>query len=350
MPGAWPNPAIEVTVVAPEPGRDGASWVAAGMLAPVTEVQFGESELTTLLLEGAHQWPALCRTTSSGPAGETIGYDQSGTLTVAFNPSDGAALRDLLAYQQSLGLTAHPRTASQCRALVPALSPMVGAGVEVPGDHQVDNRALLSRPGLRPASGTTSASRPTRATELDRRSGRAPGRGGPPRRRPHPPGGRHRHRLPSKAWKRRGCPRSGRSRATSCAWAPARAWCPSTGPCGRWSTAARSTWCRGADGSVVVGATVEERGDDLGVQAGAVHQLLDDARAVLPGIDEMHLLESSAGLRPATPDNQPFIGWTALPGRGRRLRALPQRHPAGPHTAAIITDLFAHAAISAVPA
>ena len=31
----------EVTVVAPAPGRDGASWVAAGMLAPVTEAHFG---------------------------------------------------------------------------------------------------------------------------------------------------------------------------------------------------------------------------------------------------------------------------------------------------------------------
>ena len=42
-----------VTLVAPDPGRDGASWVAAGMLAPVTEVQFGEAPLTELLLEGA---------------------------------------------------------------------------------------------------------------------------------------------------------------------------------------------------------------------------------------------------------------------------------------------------------
>src|ERR1700722_8101119 len=41
----------DVTVVAPGPvpGRDGASWVAAGMLAPVTEAQFGESALTRLL-------------------------------------------------------------------------------------------------------------------------------------------------------------------------------------------------------------------------------------------------------------------------------------------------------------
>ncbi|MGH9093091.1 MAG: FAD-dependent oxidoreductase, partial [Acidimicrobiales bacterium] len=69
-----------------------------------------------------------------------------------------------------------------------------------------------------------------------------------------------------------------------------------------------------ADGSLVVGATVEERGEDRAVQAGAVHALLDDARALVPGIDELELVECSAGLRPATPDNGPYVGWTPVPG------------------------------------
>ena len=57
----------EVTVVAPTPGRDGASWVAAGMLAPVNEVQYGESALTALRLESARLWPALPRGRSGAP-------------------------------------------------------------------------------------------------------------------------------------------------------------------------------------------------------------------------------------------------------------------------------------------
>ena len=66
------------------------------------------------------------------------------------------------------------------------------------------------------------------------------------------------------------------------------------------------------DGSVVVGATMEERGSETSVQAGAVHQLLSDARDILPGLDEMELLEARSGLRPATPDNTPCVGWTRL--------------------------------------
>ena len=105
----------EVTVVAPAPGRDGASWVAAGMLAPVTEAQFGESALTALLVEGARRWPAFAAALE-GATGHAIGYDTTGTVTVALDASDRASLDDLLAYQHSLGLEAHRRSASECRA------------------------------------------------------------------------------------------------------------------------------------------------------------------------------------------------------------------------------------------
>ena len=132
----------DVTLVAPSPGRDGASWVAAGMLAPVTEAHFGESALTALLVEGAERWPAFAAALEHA-SGHTIGYETAGTVTVALDASDRASLDDLLAYQHSLGLQAHRRSPSHCRRLVPALSPALRGGIEVPGDHQVDNRALL---------------------------------------------------------------------------------------------------------------------------------------------------------------------------------------------------------------
>src|SRR5581483_6267795 len=63
-----------------------------------------------------------------------------------------------------------------------------------------------------------------------------------------------------------------------------------------------------ADGEVVVGATQEERGHDLTVTAGAVHDLLRDARQVLPVTSELILAETCVGLRPGTPDNGPVVG------------------------------------------
>jgi glycine oxidase len=65
---------------------------------------------------------------------------------------------------------------------------------------------------------------------------------------------------------------------------------------------------------VVVGATVEEKGFDCTVQAGAVYDLLRDARSIVPGLDEYELTETSVGLRPGSPDNAPSIGPTAVPG------------------------------------
>ncbi len=68
------------------------------------------------------------------------------------------------------------------------------------------------------------------------------------------------------------------------------------------------------DRTVVVGATVEERGFDDEVTAGAVYELLRDAHRVVPGITEMILGEVSAGLRPGSPDNAPIVGPAAGEG------------------------------------
>jgi glycine oxidase len=66
------------------------------------------------------------------------------------------------------------------------------------------------------------------------------------------------------------------------------------------------------DGTIVIGATVEEMGYDTSIQAGAVYQLLRDARSIVPGITELELAECHAGLRPGSPDNGPFVGWTQV--------------------------------------
>ncbi len=69
-----------------------------------------------------------------------------------------------------------------------------------------------------------------------------------------------------------------------------------------------------ADGELVVGATSEETGWETTVTAGGVYELLRDAHELVPGITELPLTETRAGLRPASPDNAPLLGPTALPG------------------------------------
>jgi glycine oxidase len=62
------------------------------------------------------------------------------------------------------------------------------------------------------------------------------------------------------------------------------------------------------DGRYVLGGTVEERGFDTSVTAGAAYELLRDASEVVPGVLELEIEEHVAGLRPGTPDNAPLLG------------------------------------------
>jgi glycine oxidase len=339
----------DVTLVAPNPGRDGASWVAAGMLAPVTEVQFGEARLTELLLEGAAAWKEFA-TSLERASGHDVGYDESGTLTVALDASDRAVLDQLLAYQHALGGTAHRRTATECRAMVPSLTPNLRGGIEVPGDHHVDNRALLGAlvaacraGGVRFVTGRVAtviagaggsvphgpavelidggrldsdfvlvaAGTGTPAIGgLAGPVGAGPVGAGPVEAGVAPPGTGLPEIRPVKGHILRLGPPPGAGGGMMGSDPP-----PLLPRTVRALARGRSIYLvPRPDGTVVVGATMEERGDDLTVRAGAVHELLCDARAIVPGIDEFVLLEAQAGLRPATPDNLPFVGWTDLPG------------------------------------
>jgi len=371
-----------VTVVAPTPGRDGASWVAAGMLAPVTEVQFGEAALTEFLLGGARAWKEFSAALEEA-SGHDIGYDQSGTLTVALDTSDRAALDQLLAYQHTLGCTAHRRTASECRRLVPALSPMVCGGIEVPGDHHVDNRALLrALVAASRAAGVTFVPLTVTAISAGESLG-GPLHGGPANGGPAnggPANGGPAHGGPANGGPANGGPvavlsdgsRLDADRILLAAGVgtphvgglegaglpeirPVKGHILRLGPAGsdvggpplltrtvRALVHGRSIYLvPRPDRTLVVGATMEERGHDVTVRAGAVHELLCDARAVVPGIDELELLEAQAGLRPATLDNTPVVGWTALDGVAVASGHFRNGMLLAPVTAATVVDLFA---------
>jgi glycine oxidase len=62
------------------------------------------------------------------------------------------------------------------------------------------------------------------------------------------------------------------------------------------------------DGTVLIGATVEDVGFDERNTAAGVRTLLDAARALLPQMEEATFVEARAGLRPATSDGLPIIG------------------------------------------
>ncbi|PWG73478.1 glycine oxidase ThiO, partial [Enterococcus hirae] len=65
---------------------------------------------------------------------------------------------------------------------------------------------------------------------------------------------------------------------------------------------------------LIIGATVEEMGFDTGLTAGGMFELLRQAYDTLPGIYELPVVETWAGLRPASRDDAPILGPSALDG------------------------------------
>jgi glycine oxidase len=72
-------------------------------------------------------------------------------------------------------------------------------------------------------------------------------------------------------------------------------------------------------GRAIIGATVEDVGFDKTVHTPQISDLQDQAARLLPQLRDAEVLESWAGLRPATPDRLPLLG--AHPTRPRHLIA-----------------------------
>jgi glycine oxidase len=295
---------MTVTVVDEAPGR-GASWAAAGMLAPVTEVHYGERPLLDLNLAAAGRWPSFAAEVEEA-SGRPVGYRPGGTLAVARDADDNAALEELYRFQLRCGLEVERLRSRECRQLEPGLHPGVRGGVLAAGDHQVDNRALVQallaaceRAGVGLVAGRVAEL----AVEGDRVTGVVLADGGT--------------LAAGAVVLAAGCWSGGLGGLAAEALPPVR---PVKGQLLYLRGPADQPLCsrnvRGlevyvvprGDGRVVVGATVEEQGFDTTVTAGAVHDLLRAALELLPDAAELELTETVVGLRPGSPDNAPMLG------------------------------------------
>lgn len=310
-----------VVVVDPAPGS-GASGVAAGMLAPVTEARLGEEPLLRLNRASWARWPAFAADVEAA-GGRPVGYRDDGTLMVALDADDRAVLEDLAARHRAMGLAVEPLRGRQARALEPGLAPGVRAGLLAADERSVDPAALveallaaataagvvLLRAEVARITCTPAGDRATGLVTTDRaaagaeqveagtivlaagaRSGTVAGL--PDHVRPpvrpikgevltlrQPPGD------PLLARTVRGI-----VKGTSVYLVPR------------------------LDGRIVVGATSEERGWDTTPTAGGAYALLRDALLLVPGLDDAELVGVRAGLRPGSPDDLPIIGHTGVAG------------------------------------
>jgi glycine oxidase len=267
---------------------EGASHVAAGMLAPVSEAEVGHGGLIADGLAAAAAWPAYA-------AELGVALHTAGTLHVARDRDEAEVLDRELAFRQRCGLRVERLLPSAARRLEPALAPTVRLALRIPDDHAVDPREVVAALAARVREAGVTVHEHAPVTALDAVPGATVV-------------------LAAGAW-------SGQLLGDL----PVR---PVKGqilrlrdPSGPGLLDHVLRFAGGylvprGDGRYVLGATVEERGFDQTVTAGGVYELLRDATELVPGISELVIEETAAGLRPATPGELPL-----LERRGRVLVA-----------------------------
>ncbi|MGW0707777.1 glycine oxidase ThiO [Streptomyces sp. NPDC002643] len=306
---------LTTAVVDPEPGG-GAARVAAGMLAAVTELHYGEQTLLGLNLESARRYPDFVAELTEA-TGQDLGYRRSGTLAVALDADDRAHLRELHALQRRSGLDSEWLSGRDCRRLEPMLAPGVRGGLRVDGDHQIDPRRL-ARALVTACERAGVVFHRAWAEELLTTSGRASGvrtSGGT-----RPTAGQVVLAGGSLSGRLAGVPEKVLPPVRPVKGQVLRLTVPK--PYAPFLSRTVRAVVRGShvylvpreNGELVVGATSEELGWDTTVTAGGVYELLRDAHELVPGITELPLTETRAGLRPGSPDNAPLLGPTELDG------------------------------------
>lgn len=309
-----------VAVIDPAPAT-GATYAAAGMLAPVSELHYQEEDLLDLMLASAQLYSTFIEPLGAAEAG----YQTTATITVGADPADRQSLTDLRQAQLAHGLSVEQLTIREARSREPLLSPRLSGAFSIDRDHQVDPRRLADR--LRSAITALAVAKKWKYDHFIQQNAVA-----------------LLHEHPSDAGSRvNGVTLADGSRL----WAsevivasglsasqleglpdwlalPLR---PVHGDIIRlripdhlrpFLTATIRGLVRGlpvylvprADGTVVLGATAREDGFG-GVSAGGVHQLLRDAQVLVPAVAELELIEVIARARPATPDNAPLLGRVA---------------------------------------
>jgi glycine oxidase len=322
-----------------DPGG-GATRVAAGMLAPVGELSFGEPELLELTLAAARAYPEFVAELEDA-SGMGTAYEQLGGLHVALDRDEASQLRRVHDLQRSLELEAEWLPPRRCRELEPGLTPSFHGGVLAPGEAAVDPRALtlalleaLRAEGAEVLAGTEVVEGIFEGERMTGVRVRPAGDGS------DETGGSSDKK--ESEMRRDFSPDTGEKSlqaetvvlATG-AWAGATEWLPEPArppvrpvkgqvlelrrrdgePPARHILASERVYLvPRSDGRLIVGATAEELGFDTVVTAGGVHELLREAYRLLPDVAEMELVDAIAGLRPGTPDNLPLVGPGAIDG------------------------------------
>ena len=284
-----------IRLVDPRGAGLGATRASAGMLAP--HIEGHSPELLKLSVCGDAVYDGFVSRVQAD-AGMPIEYRRIGTLQVALTPTEAAALQSLSAQLKIAGVTHDLLDATAVRQLEPGLDEGASLGLHIPAHGYVAAAQMTS--ALAEAMRRKGVTLTAAAVEQLAASG-----------------GRLRVTTSDDAFE------SDAVVVAAGSWSgqlmvppvPVR---PIRGQLLRLRLPepplSRIVWGGSCylvpwtDGSVLVGATVEDVGFDESATVQGVQQLLANAEALLPALNGARFNEVRVGLRPQTPDELPVIG------------------------------------------
>lgn len=286
-----------------------ASWASAGMLAPQCELGFEEEALYKLSRESLSRWPAFTKELEAN-SNASIDYRTEGILQVADDRDAAEALQRQYAFQKEQGLDVQWLTGAEAREIEPFLAPRLPAAVFSKSDHQVDNRLLTTAllAAFENAGGKIEEHTAVKSIDINAAVPEVVTESG--------------ERisadqviLAAGAWSRKV------EGLTPVSLPPVR---PVKGQMIQLQMQLPFDLqhvIRGRDaylapksnGRLLLGATMEERGFDKSVTAGGLYDLLDAGWKMVPGIYDLEVTDTWAGLRPASRDNEPLLGQSSIP-------------------------------------
>lgn len=289
----------------------GASHAAAGMLAASIEAEPGEDSLLRLNLEAQRMWPGFAEELRIATF-LSVGYRESGTLFMAPEQDDLGHLEHRYEFLRARGLPIEWCEGSELQRREPYLRPRVRRALYSPHDHQADNRALtIALLQACKTSGITIREQ-TGIDEIVVENGVVTGL-------------RSNDQLISTreviicagAWSSqiKGIPEECRPPVF-----PMKGQMLALQMDTRLPLLKHVVWTPRLymvprdDGRLIVGATMEDKGFDASLTGGGMLHLLRECWEILPGMEELPLVESWAGFRPTSRDDAPIIGPSGIKG------------------------------------
>src|SRR5580693_2642693 len=288
-----------------EPGLE-ASWAGAGILSPAPEsaALIALVPLAKASMAIYQEFVGMVEEVS----GQRAGYRPKGTLQALFSRHAREELSTVIALHHGLGLRAEPLSARDARALEPALSEDLEAGVLRPEEASVDNRAL-TQAVLEAARRSGVQFFSARGAEaIWREGGRCLGL----------------HLKNEKVEAQWTVIAAGCFSANIQGVAPYAPVRPAKGQMAALRAddlqIERVLWSEKIylvprnDGRILAGATVEYTGFEKGLTAGGLEKILAGALELSPDLASADVEETWAGLRPDSPDHLPILGPTDIAG------------------------------------